>query len=58
VLFVVGSEDPIFPPAASRDAATKIPGARVVEIAGSGHSPYFEKPREWNAAVREFIRGA
>jgi pimeloyl-ACP methyl ester carboxylesterase len=56
VLFIVGSEDPIFPPAAIRDAATKIPGARVLEIAGSGHSPYFEKPREWNAAVREFLR--
>jgi pimeloyl-ACP methyl ester carboxylesterase len=58
VLFLVGSEDPIFPPAAIRDAATKIPGARVVEIAGSGHSPYFEKAREWNDRVREFLRGA
>jgi reactive intermediate/imine deaminase len=58
VLFLVGSEDPIFPPVAIRDAAAQIPGARVVEIAGSGHSPYFEKPGEWNEAVGEFVRGA
>ncbi len=58
VLFVVGERDPIFPPAVIRDAAAQIPGARVVEIAGAGHSPYFEKPREWNDAVLAFLRGA
>jgi reactive intermediate/imine deaminase len=58
VLFVVGDRDPIFPPAVIRDAAAQIPGARVVEIPGSGHSPYFEKPREWNDAVLAFLRAS
>jgi pimeloyl-ACP methyl ester carboxylesterase len=57
VLFVVGDRDPIFPPAVIRDAAAQVRGARVVEIPGTGHSPYFEKPREWNEAVLGFLRG-
>lgn len=55
VLFVVGSRDPLFPPALVRAAAAMIPDARVVEIAGSGHSPYFENAPAWNAAVAEFL---
>lgn len=58
VLFVVGGRDAIFPPAVIRSAAAQIPGARVVEIPGAGHSPYFEKPREWNEVVLAFLRGA
>jgi pimeloyl-ACP methyl ester carboxylesterase len=56
VLFVMGDRDPIFPPAAIREAAAQIPGARLVEIPGTGHSPYFEKAREWNSAVLGFLR--
>jgi pimeloyl-ACP methyl ester carboxylesterase len=55
VLFVVGSEDALFPPAAIRASAAKLPGARVVEIADAGHSPYFEQPAAWNRAVAEFL---
>lgn len=55
--FVVGAEDPIFPPAALRSAAARLPGARVVEIPGTGHSPYFEAPEAWNAAVLAFLDG-
>lgn len=54
-LFVVGDEDALFPPAAIRASAAKIPGARVVEIADAGHSPYFEQPEAWNRAVGEFL---
>jgi 3-oxoadipate enol-lactonase len=54
-LFVVGSEDDLFPPALVRKAAGYIEGARVSEIPGAGHSPYFEKPEAWNAVVREFL---
>jgi 3-oxoadipate enol-lactonase len=54
-LFVVGTEDDLFPPPLVRKAAAYIEGARVVEIPGTGHSPYFEKPDAWNAAVREFL---
>lgn len=55
VLFVVGDEDALFPPAAIRASAAKVPGARVVEIADAGHSPYFEQPEAWNRAVAEFL---
>ena len=34
--------------------ADAIPGARLVELAGSGHVTYFEKPAEFAAAVAAF----
>ena len=55
VLFIVGAEDTLFPPAAIRASAAKVPGARVVEIRDAGHSPYFEQPEAWNQAVAEFL---
>jgi pimeloyl-ACP methyl ester carboxylesterase len=30
----------------------------VVEIADAGHSPYFERPDEYNAALLGFLGGA
>jgi 3-oxoadipate enol-lactonase len=51
VLFIVGSEDEIFPPHWIRRVAATIPGALVEEIEGAGHSPYFEAPDRWNAVV-------
>jgi pimeloyl-ACP methyl ester carboxylesterase len=57
-LFVVGSRDRLFPPAVVRRAAAALPDARVVEIEGAGHSPYFEKAAEWNARVAEFLDAA
>ena len=58
VLFVVGAEDGLFPPAAIRASAAKIPGARVVEIPDAGHSAYFEQPEAWNRAVADFLANA
>ena len=55
VLCIVGSEDDLMPPAAIREVAAVFRDARVVEIAGAGHSPYFERPDEWNAAVLDFL---
>jgi pimeloyl-ACP methyl ester carboxylesterase len=54
-LFIVGSDDPIFPPTMIRQAAEEVSGSVVREIPDSGHSPYFERPEEWNAAVLEFV---
>lgn len=56
VLFVVGSEDRIFPPAVIREAATALPRAEVVEIPHAGHSPYYEQPEEWNRVVLDFLQ--
>ena len=55
VLCIVGDRDPLFHPASIRALADLLPDARVVEIAGSGHSPYFEDAPAWNAAVRHFL---
>ncbi len=57
VLCVVGDRDPLFPPASIRALADLLPDARVVEISGCGHSPYFEDAQAWNAAVRHFLGG-
>lgn len=56
VLCVVGDRDPLFAPRAVRALADLLPDARVAEIPGSGHSPYFEDPDTWNAVVGRFIR--
>ncbi len=56
VLFVIGALDPLFTPRDIRRAASFVPGARVVEIPGSGHSPYFEDPERWNQAVQDFLQ--
>lgn len=56
VLCVVGDRDPLFPPPAVRAMADLLPDSRVVEVAGSGHSPYFEDPDVWNAVVHGFLR--
>ncbi len=54
-LFVVGTEDRLFPPAIVRKASAYIAGSEVAEIADAGHSPYFENPDAWNAAVSQFL---
>jgi pimeloyl-ACP methyl ester carboxylesterase len=55
LLFIVGSDDHIFPPTVIRASAALVPGAKVVEIPGAGHSPYFETPAAWNEAVLAFL---
>jgi 3-oxoadipate enol-lactonase len=55
-LFIVGTEDEIFPPASIAEAARRLPAARVDVIEGAGHSPYFEQGRAWNDLVAAFWR--
>jgi 3-oxoadipate enol-lactonase len=55
VLFVTGTEDEVMSPEAIRIAAETLPGARLAEIAGAGHSAYFERPEEFNEAVAGFL---
>ena len=58
VLFVVGGDDEIFPPAWIAEAAARLPGSSVEEIPGAGHSPYFEVPDLWNAVVGRHLEAA
>ena len=55
VLCIAGDRDPLFPPPSIRALADLLPDGRYVEIAGCGHSPYFEDAPAWNTAVREFL---
>jgi 3-oxoadipate enol-lactonase len=57
-LFIVGTDDDIFPPAWIADAAARVPSARVEHVDGAGHSPYFEQPEAWNALVLDFWSGS
>jgi len=54
-LLIVGEHDVITPPAMIKMFQSHIPHARLAEVAGSGHSVYFEKPEEFNRAVLEFF---
>ena len=54
-LLIVGDHDQLFAPSAIRAVADLLPDARVVEVVGAGHSPYFEDPRSWNNAVDSFL---
>lgn len=54
-LFVVGVDDPIVPTEVVHELATLVPDSDVVVIEQAAHSAYFEKPAEFNDAVRAFL---
>jgi pimeloyl-ACP methyl ester carboxylesterase len=37
------------------DIARTVPGARLVVVPHAGHSPQFENPDAWIAAMQEFL---
>ncbi len=51
-LVVVGSEDTETPPSYAREIASRIPGARLVEVPGAGHLVNLEDPERVNAHLR------
>ncbi|HEX7165711.1 MAG TPA: alpha/beta hydrolase [Acidimicrobiales bacterium] len=53
-LVIVGEQDGHFVPHAERMAGA-IEGARLVVVPDAGHSPQFENPRPWFAAVSAFL---
>lgn len=54
MIMVTTDGDLLLPASAIRSVAPYL-NAEVVEIAGSGHSPYFEKPDEYNTVIDEFL---
>jgi len=54
VLVIVGEQDEPFV-IASQLMADAIPGARLVSIPNAGHSPQFENPEAWIAALTGFL---
>lgn len=55
MLFLTGEHDPIFAPREVAALAAEIPTAKALEIRGAGHSPYFERPAEFNDALQRFL---
>jgi len=56
VLVLCGSEDRITPPADAEELSGLMPQARLKIIPGAGHMAMMEAPREFNEAVRKFIK--
>jgi pimeloyl-ACP methyl ester carboxylesterase len=54
-LVVVGDADELTPPAAAREIAAGITGARLVVIPQCGHLSTLERPQAVNAALVEWI---
>src|SRR5207244_73826 len=58
-LIIQGTEDAIVGPGAGRKLAAALGArARLVELAGSGHSPHARDPVKVNLLIREFIEAA
>lgn len=55
ILWVVGEQDRVVHPDLIRISHELTPGSRLHVIPGAGHSAYFERPGEWNGAVRAFL---
>lgn len=54
-LLLVGSEDPIVPVHVMQQVQQLVAGSELVVVPDAGHSAYFEKPAEFNAAVLDFL---
>jgi len=57
-LVVAPTLDAFFPLAMLREVSAAIPGARFVEIEGSGHAPYWEVPTVFNPVILDFLANA
>lgn len=55
MLVLVGEDDNICPPALMRAVHELMPGSRFAQIAGAGHSAYFELPGAFNEVVLGFL---
>jgi len=53
-LVVVGSEDPITPPAVAQEMADAIPGAELLVVDGAAHAANLERPEEVNARIERW----
>jgi pimeloyl-ACP methyl ester carboxylesterase len=57
-LVITGADDTVIPPAESDLLAKNIPGAQLRVIPNAGHLVAFERPKEFNAALEEWLHRA
>jgi len=55
VLVVTSPDDQLFPAPLIKSGAARLQHARVVEIAGAGHSSYFERANDFNRELLAFL---
>lgn len=55
ILWLVGEDDALMPPAMMRVARELTPSSRFVVVPECGHSVYFEAPQAFNAIVLDFL---
>ena len=55
---VIHARDEVVPVQCSRDIADHIPGARLLEVDGSDHAPWFAEPDRILTEVEEFLTGS
>lgn len=55
VLLISGEHDPLVPPALATVLAAYFANARTLTMGGCGHSPYFERPDEFNHSIEDFL---
>lgn len=58
VLIIWGRQDGVFPVKLAKVAVERISGASLVVIDRCGHMPQLERPEEFNAHVRQFLKSA
>ena len=56
-LVVWGEHDALVPPEIGRQVSRLLPDARFALIEGAGHTPMWDRPREFNRVVVEFLTG-
>jgi pimeloyl-ACP methyl ester carboxylesterase len=56
-LVIWGEHDRVCSPSIGREIAATVPNARLVVIAGAGHSPMWEKPADFDREVLAFLGG-
>ena len=57
-LFISGEEDPLFPPELLRSFVPHFGDARIEVVSNTGHSPYFERPAEFNRLLEAHLAKA
>jgi pimeloyl-ACP methyl ester carboxylesterase len=55
ILYVVGSDDILYPPDCIRRVQALVPGSQLVEIADVGHSAYYEDSASFNRHLAAFL---
>ena len=55
-VLLVGGDRPGAWRDARRPVAAVLPDARVVDLPGAGHDPWLDRPEEFRATVRSFVR--